>query len=311
MSPEPLPVLQSGVLEVGDGHRLAWETVGDPSAMAAIYLHGGPGSGFSVGQRAFVGEHHGVLFDQRGSGRSTPSAETVENLSDNTTHKLIADIETLRTHLGIERWAVLGLSWGTTLALAYAQAHPDRVVGLVLGLVTTTTRAEVDWITVEMGRVFPEEWDTFTGVIPEPLSHLRPVEAYAEMLFDPDLAATAAAAWCTWEDVHMSLAPGATPSLSIADPTFQLRFARMVTHYWANAAFLEPGQILENMDRLASIPGHMIHGRYDVSSPLSIAWALHKVWPASTLTVMEDAGHGGADLPDLVRSALREFAGRD
>ena len=301
-------VQDEGRLQVGDGHVLAWETVGDPLGMPVVYLHGGPGSGYSPGQRALVGDHLGVLVDQRGSGRSTPGAETVDDLSDNTIQHLIADLEILRNHLGLELWAILGLSWGTTLGLAYAQAHPDRVIGLVLGLVTTTTREDVDWITVEMGRIFPEEWDAFVGLIPEHLSNLRPVAAYAQMLFEPQSAYEAAAAWCRWEDTHVSLAPGATPRLSLSDPVFQLRFARLVTHYWSNAAFLAPGQLLAGMPSLAKVPGHLFHGRHDISSPLAVAWRLHREWPGSTLTVMEDAGHGGADLPDLARSALRDLA---
>jgi proline iminopeptidase len=128
------------------------------------------------------------------------------------------------------------------------------------------------------------------------------------MLFDPELAHDAATAWCRWEDTHVSLAPGAAPRLSTADPVFQLRFARLVTHYWSNAAFLAPGQLADGMDRLAAIPGHLVHGRHDISSPLSVPWQLHRLWPGSTLTVMEDAGHGGENLPDLVRSALNDLA---
>ncbi|MCP3988442.1 MAG: alpha/beta fold hydrolase [Actinomycetia bacterium] len=301
-------VLNEGRLPVGDGHELAWEAVGDVLGMPVVYLHGGPGSGYTPSQRTLVGDHFGVLFDQRGSGRSTPGTETVDDLSGNTTQHLIADIEKLRIHLGIERWAVLGLSWGTTLGLAYAQAHPDRVIGMVLGLVTTTTRREVDWITVEMGRIFPEAWEAFIGLIPAHLSHLRPVTAYAQMLFDPDLAVEAAAAWCQWEDTHMSLSPGAEPRLSAADPQFQLRFARLVTHYWSNAAFLSPAQLLAGMSSLATIPGHLLHGRHDISSTLDVAWRLHREWPASTLTVMEDAGHGGAEIVDLIRSGLDDLA---
>ncbi len=305
-----VPVLDDGYLPVGDGHRLRWERVGDPSGMPVVYLHGGPGGGFSPGNRRLVGDHHGVLFDQRGSGSSTPGAETVDDLSDNTTQHLIADIERLRLHLGIERWAVLGLSWGTTLALAYAQAHPEQVLGLVLGLVTTTSRQEVTWITADMGRIFPEEWERLTGLIPTELSDLEPVAAYARMLFDDELAAEAAAAWSRWEDTHISLGPSSTRPLSQADPVFQLRFARLVTHYWSNAAFLDDGQLLDGMGALASIPGHLIHGRRDISSPLAVAWELHRAWTGSTLTVMEDAGHGGPDLVDHLDRALTDLAER-
>lgn len=303
-------LLDDGYLPVGGGHRLHWERVGNPAGMPVLYLHGGPGGGFSIGQRGLVGRHHGILFDQRGAGASTPGAETVDDLSDNTTGHLIADIEQLRRHLRIERWAVLGLSWGTTLGLAYAQAHPERVSGLVLGLVTTTSRQEVQWITAGMGRIFPEEWERFTALIPADLSDLDPVAAYARMLFDDRLAADAAAAWSRWEDTHISLGASSTRLLSDADPVFQLRFARLVTHYWSNAGFLDDGQLLDGMDALASIPGHLIHGRRDISSPLAVAWELHGAWPGSTLTVMEDAGHGGPDLVDHLHRSLDDLASR-
>jgi proline iminopeptidase len=304
----------SGMLDVGDGHQIYWEACGNPAGKPALYLHGGPGTGFSPGQRRFFDPdaYRVILFDQRGSKRSRPLAsDTDADLSANTTAHLIADIERLREMHEVDRWVILGLSWGTTLALAYAQSYPQHVAALVLGLVTTTSRGEVEWITQDMRRIFPREWQRFYSTIPESLRHLRPVDAYARMLFDPDLELRdlAAREWCNWEDTHISLAPGHTPDPRYEDPEFRLRFARLVTHYWSNAAFLEEEQLLRNAATLNGIPGVLIHGRYDVSSPLEIAWRLAQDWTSSRLYVMDDAGHGGDSLIDYVVSSLNEFAG--
>jgi len=304
----------SGMLDVGDGHRIYFERCGNPEGKPALYLHGGPGSGFSPGQRRFFDPdaYMTVLFDQRGSKRSTPLASEPDvDLSTNTTHHLIADIELLRERFGVERWTtILGISWGTTLALAYAQTHPERLKSLVLALVTTTSRPEVEWITVDCGRIFPREWERFTGFIPERLQHLPPVDAYAELLFDPDPAVREQAAieWCAWEDTHVSLMPGYEPNPRYEDPEFRLRFARLVTHYWRHAAFLDEEQLLRNVGILDGIPGVLIHGIYDVSSPLVTAWRLHKGWRTSELRILDDAGHGGGDsFLDSVVGALDRF----
>jgi proline iminopeptidase len=302
----------SGFIEQGAGHRVYWEEVGDPTGRPALFLHGGPGSGCSPGQRRLIDPevHRAVLFDQRGSGRSAPlDVERATDLDTNTTPHLISDIEALRELLGIGRWSVvLGLSWGTTLGLAYALAHPDRVGGMVLALVTTTSRDEVDWITEGVGRLFPEEWNRFRSIVPNGLRHLRLVDAYAEMLFDPEMQEVAAREWCRWEDAHVSLAPGHRPSPRYEDPAFRLRFARLVTHYWRNAAFQADTPILERAHDLDGIPGVLIHGRYDVSSPLEVPWRLSKSWKTSRLDVMPDAGHGGDTLLARIDSALAEMA---
>ncbi|TVR72244.1 MAG: prolyl aminopeptidase [Sphaerobacteraceae bacterium] len=308
--PEPL---NSGTLSTSDGHEIYWESVGNPDGAPIVYLHGGPGSGATPGARRFFDpdQHHAILFDQRGSGRSRPLAsEPDADLSTNTTAHLIGDIEELRELLGIERWTVFGLSWGTTLGLAYAQRFPDRVSGLVLGFVTNTSRREVEWVTEAMGRVFPEEWDRFRSTVPADVQHLRLVDAYAEMLFDPDpdIQELAAREWCRWEDTHVSLMPGARPNPRYEDPTFRLQFARLVTHYWRNAAFLEDGELLQNADRLSGIPGVMIHGRYDISGPLDIAWNLNQRWLESELQVIDDAGHGGGSTFEVIADALRRVA---
>ncbi|MEZ4521397.1 MAG: prolyl aminopeptidase [Thermomicrobiales bacterium] len=320
MSADRFPEIEpydSGMLDVGDGHEIYWECCGNPGGKPGLYLHGGPGSGFSPGQRRLFDPdlYRIVLFDQRGSGKSRPLASDPDaDLSVNTTHHLIADIEKLREHLGINVWSVImGLSWGTTLALAYAQAHTERVKALILGFVTTTSRDEVKWITEDVGRIFPEEWDNFVRAIPERLRHLRPVDAYAEMLFDPDpeVRDQAAIDWCTWEDAHVSFTPGAGPSLRYEDPEFRLRFARLVTHYWRNDAFLDEDQLIRNAALLNGIPGVLIHGRYDVSGPLVTAWKLHQNWSPTELHVLDDAGHGGGDtFYSIVKDALTRFAAR-
>jgi proline iminopeptidase len=254
------------------------------------------------------------LFDQRGAGRSRPLASDVDaDLSTNTTAHLIRDIERLRVHLRIERWTVLGVSWGTTLALAYAQTHPKHVSALVLALVTTTSRREVDWITRGVGSIFPREWQRFADTVPDSLRHVPLVEAYATLLFDSDrdVRACAAREWCAWEDAHVSLTPGHLPNPRFDDAEFRLRFARLVTHYWRHAAFLEEEQLLRDAPMLDGIPGVLIHGRYDVSSPLETAWRLSQRWSTSHLHVLDDAGHGGGDsFSGAVTRALSEVGTR-
>ncbi len=310
----PVEPFDSGMLDVGDGHRVYWECCGNPAGKPALFLHGGPGSGCSAGQRRFFDPnlYRVVLFDQRGCGRSLPSAsEPDADLKTNTTAHLIADIESLRVVHGVDRWTILGLSWGTTLGLAYAQVHPERVTALVLGFVTTTSRREVQWITEDVGRIFPQEWERFAGAVPERLRHLRLVDAYATMLVDPDSAVRdhAAREWCLWEDAHVSLTPGHTPSPRYQDPAFRLRFARLVTHYWRHAAFLDEDQLIRDAARLNGIPGVLIHGRYDVSGPLTTAWQLSRRWTTSRLEILDDAGHGGGQkFVPLVLDALNDFA---
>jgi proline iminopeptidase len=305
---------ESGMLRAGDGHAMYWETCGNPAGIPAVFLHGGPGSGCTPNQRRFFDPDvfQAVLFDQRGSGRSRPLASYPDaDLTGNTTAHLIADMERLREHLGIDRWVVLGMSWGTTLGLAYAETHAERVRGLVLALVTTTSRREVDWITRDMGRVFPEEWDRFVAAVPTRLRDMSLADAYATLLFDADrdVQERAARAWCTWEDTHVSLVPGYQHNRRFDDPAFRLRFARLVTHYWRHAAFLEDDQLLRDSALLAGIPGVLIHGRYDVSSPLETAWRLSQSWRTSRLQVIDDTGHGGGEaFVAAVIEALRGVA---
>jgi proline iminopeptidase len=298
---------ESGMLDVGDGHALYWEAVGNPQGMPAVYLHGGPGSGATPAERRYFDPraYRAVLFDQRGCGRSRPLAAGLDaNLSANTTRHLVADIERLREHLAVERWVVAGVSWGATLALVYAQAHPDRVSAMVLGAVTAGTRREIDWITRGMRRFFPGEWEAFAAAARPDNREANLPAAYARSLADPDPAVreAAARAWCAWEDTHVSLMPGWAPNPRYEDPTFRMVFARLVTHYWSHDCFLADEQVLAGMDGVSDIPAVMVHGRHDISGPLETAWALHRIWPDSRLIVVDDAGHGGG-------SFAREFAG--
>ena len=311
-SPAPEP-FATGRLEVGDGHVLYYEEIGSPEGTPVVYLHGGPGSGCTPGARAnFDPERHrAVLFDQRAAGRSTPHAseEGVHWASVDLVHH-IADIEQLREHLGIERWMVFGLSWGSVLGATYAERHRDRVTALVLGAVGGGNAADIDWITVDAGRFFPAEWRAFRDHVPAALRGERLVDAYNTLLHDPDPAVreAAAVAWCRWEDAHVATAPGARPNPRYDDAAFRLGFARQVTHCWRNNAWLDDDEIVRNADRLAGIPGRLFHGRLDVSSPLDSAWRLHQAWPDSQLVIVDNEGHGGDSMVTQWRSALAELA---
>lgn len=304
---------ESGLLEVSDGQSLYWETVGNPAGIPVLYLHGGPGSGCTVGARRFFDPEtfRAVLFDQRGCGRSLPLASGPDvDLTVNTTAHILDDIERLREHLGIERWLVSGLSWGVSLGLVYAQAFPGRVIAMALGAVTGGTRLEIEWITRAMGRIFPREWEEFVAPLPVEERDGNLPAAYARLLADPDPAVreNAALQWCRWEDVHVSLMPGWTPSVRYQNPDFRRVMTRLVTHYWANDCFLAPNQILDGMDRLAEIPAILVHGLYDISGPLDTAWAIHQRWPGSELVVLDGAGHGGGGFNEAIVEALNSLA---
>lgn len=302
--------IRVGTLAVSDGNELYFEVAGNPAGSAVLWLHGGPGSGARPGHRTRIDptRQRSIAFDQRGCGRSVPIAtERLDLLNSNTTDAQIGDIEALRQHLGIERWMVTGGSWGATLALAYAQAHPQRVTAIALLAVTNTSRAEVEWVTEAMGRVFPEEWDRFMAAVDRKPGE-RVVEAYARALRGPDPAmrAAAAEAWGRWEDTHVSLGPGWKPDPRWQDPQVREVVATLVTHYWSNSGF-GGDEIIRRMDRLAGIPGVLVHGRRDISSPVMVAYRLHQAWPGSRL-VITDEGHGGPDGWAEIRRAIAEFA---
>ena len=294
--PENEP-LAHGMLDVGDGNLVYWETCGNPKGKPAVVLHGGPGSGSSPWFRRLFDPdaYRIVLFDQRGCGRSRPHAADPEtDLAPNNTTTLIGDIERLRAHLSIDRWLVLGGSWGSTLALAYAEAHPDHVLEMVLFGVTTGRRSEFDW-TFRGGLAvfFPEEWDRLRAAIPSRIRDGDVVEAYGRLLNDPDAGVRqrAAEAWCLWE----SATPGWPPRVGLAqrfrDPQYAMAFARIVTHYVRHNAWLEDGSLLRGARALSEIPGVLVNGRFDFQAPIANAWELQRVWPRAELVIVDDAGH--------------------
>jgi proline iminopeptidase len=290
---------------------LYWEESGDPDGQAAIYLHGGPGSGLGAGgyRRRFDPSKYRIVgMDQRGCARSTPLAiDDLGSLESNTTQTLIADLEALREHLGIDAWVLHGVSWGCTLAMAYALAHPTRVKGLVLVAVTTGAREEIDWITDGVGAIFPEAWSQFSSVARD---GERPIDAYARLLRDTDAAvrADAARAWEAWESTHVSLDPNWVAGPMFENDRDRQNFATLVTHYWANDCFL-PGaaRIRDRVAELDGIPAALIHGRRDVSGPAITPWSLHQSWPSSELIIVEDEGHGGPKEMECAAAALSKL----
>lgn len=290
----PIEPYDHGLLDVGDGQRLYWETCGNPDGKPALMIHGGPGSGCNVRMRRLFdpAAYRIVLFDQRGCGRSLPHAsDPAVGLATNTTAHLLADIEALRRHLGVERWMIYGASWGATLALAYAETWPERVSEMVLSHVTNSTASEIEWLYHGLCRFFPEAWARFRAGAGDPAADL--VEAYARLLDSPQAAIRDQAArdWCDWEDAIVSVEPNRPPNPRYQDPRFRVAFARIVTHYFRHHAWLEDGVLLREARRLAEIPGVLVHGRLDLEAPLATAWALSKAWPGCELVVVEGAGH--------------------
>ncbi|GAA4406317.1 alpha/beta fold hydrolase [Fodinibacter luteus] len=296
-----------GMLEVDGGAAVYWEQCGPSDGVPAVYLHGGPGGGLGTSQyrtRFDLSRTRVVGIDQRGCGRSVPHASDPQvSLSDNTTTQLIADLERVREHLSIDAWILNGASWGSTLALAYAQENPHRVLGIVLYAVTTTSRCEVDWVTEGMRAVFPEAWDRLASHAEAAglgyrRGHGRLVQAYAHLMNSPDLAVREAASqeWALWEDTHISIGVGQFKrDTRWDDPRFRHAFVRLTTHYWSHDGFCDP-PILEQMHRLEGIPGMLIHGRRDISSPAATPWELHRRWHGSTLRIDEGDGHGGTSM---------------
>ncbi|MDX6678327.1 MAG: proline iminopeptidase [Solirubrobacteraceae bacterium] len=309
----PIEPYEHGRLDVGDGNLVYWEACGNPAGKPALVVHGGPGSGCSPNsRRAFDPQRYRVvLFDQRGCGRSTPHAsDPATDMRVNTTQHLIADMERLREHLGIESWLLFGGSWGSTLILAYAERHPERVSQIVIPAVTAGRRSEIEWLYRGVGRFFPEAWERFRAG-----ARLRDgdndiVGAYARLVEDPDPDVRAAATndWLTWEDAVVSLEGSGTPYAD-RPPDGQVAFVRICAHYFSHGAWLEEGALLRDTVRLAGIPGVLIHGRLDLGSPLLTAWQLARAWPDAELVVIEGAGHtGDAATRDAVLAALDRFA---
>ena len=308
----PIDPYESGLLEVGDGHSVYYERCGKRGGKPAVFLHGGPGGGCSPDhRRAFDPDIYDVLlFDQRGCGRSKPYAL----LEANTTWTLVADIERLRELCGVERWLVFGGSWGSTLALAYAETHPKRVSEMVLRGIYTVTRAELDWYyRFGVSEMFPDKWDGFLAPIP-PDERSDMIGAYRRRLTGDDRAVriAAAKAWSLWEGETITLLPNEGYSASFADGEFALAFARIENHFFFHNCWLEEGQLIRDAERLAGIPGVIIHGRYDMPCPLRYAWELHKSWPGSRLQIVEGAGHAWSEPGILGRliEATDAFGGK-
>ncbi len=289
-------------LQVDDVHSLHVEECGRRNGIPVVFLHGGPGAGCEPYHRRFFDpeRYHIILFDQRGSGHSTPHA----SLQDNTTWHLVEDMEKLRKQLGIEKWLVFGGSWGSTLALAYAQTYPERVSGLILRGIFLCREADIQWFYQQgASRLFPDFWEDFQAPI-APSNRNKMVEAYYELLTgDDELRRMAAAkAWSVWEGRTATLLHDEAVEQHFAQPHVALSMARIECHYFMHDSFLQRDQLLEDAHKLSDIPGIIVHGRYDVICPLDNAWELHKRWPDSELQIIADAGHSAAEI--ATRAAL-------
>jgi proline iminopeptidase len=283
-------------LRVSDVHELRFEECGNPHGKPAVFLHGGPGGGIEPNHRRFFdpAAYRVVLFDQRGCGKSTPHASLV----DNTTWDLVADIERLREHLGIERWLVFGGSWGSTLALAYAETHPERVTELVLRGIFLIRDQEIAWFYQRgTSALFPDAWEKYVDAIPE-AERGDFVRAYHARLTsdDPEVRLRAARAWSVWEGTTSCLLPNPALVEKSAADAFAVAFARIECHYFMHGAWLGPPRdLLSNVGRIRHIPGVIVQGRYDVVCPMESAWALHRAWPEARLRVVPDAGHAASE----------------
>ena len=278
-------------LKVDPLHELYVEECGNPGGLPVLFVHGGPGAGCEEHHRRFFDPniYRIVLFDQRGSGRSTPHA----SLENNSTPHLVADMESIREHLGIKRWVLFGGSWGSTLSLVYAQTHPERVLGLILRGIFLCRPWEIRWFYQEgTGRLFPEHWAEFIAPIPEHERHDLLHAHYRRLTGDDEIARMASAkAWSLWEGYTSTLRPNRHVVDFFGAPHTALSLARIEAHYFMHDSFLEPDQILRNADRLRDIPGVIVHGRYDAVCPIQNAWDLARAWPDARLEIIPDAGH--------------------
>ncbi|WP_149822750.1 prolyl aminopeptidase [Streptomyces tailanensis] len=299
-----------GMLDVGDGNHVYWEVSGNPRGKPAVVLHGGPGSRANAWFPClFDPEAYRIVqFDQRGCGRSTPPAGAYEtDMSVNTTAHLIADLELLRRHLGIERWLVWGVSWGSVLGLRYAQTHPGAVTELVLTGVASGSDAEVALLTRGLGQFFPDAFERFLAELPEDERDGNLAAAYNRLLESPDadVRARAARAWTDWETAIAAQPPRSVPRYE--DPVFRYSFARTVTHYWGNDHFLDQtdldGVVLRDAPLLKGIPGTLVQGSLDPGNLLGVVWRLHHAWPGSELVLVDDVGHN-AGAPDMAQALV-------
>lgn len=294
----------TGKLKVSDLHTLHYEQCGNPNGKPVVFLHGGPGGGINPNYRRFFDPkaYRIVLFDQRGCGKSTPHAE----LADNTTWHLVADIERLREHLGIARWQVFGGSWGSTLALAYAQTHPDKVTELVLRGIFMLRRWELEWFYQKgCDALFPDAWESYLAAIPE-AERGDLMSAYYRRLTsaDPKVRVEAARAWSVWEAATSHLYQDPAHIASSGEDEFALAFARIECHYFVHGGFFEhDDQLLRNVERIRQIPAVIVQGRYDVVCPMRSAWDLHRAWPEADLRIVPDAGHSALE-PGIAHELL-------
>lgn len=303
----------SGHLDVGDGHSIYWERVGTPGAKPAIFLHGGPGGGLSSSQRRVFdpARYDVLLFDQRGCGKSRPFAA----LEANTTWHLVADIERLREMAGFDQWLVFGGSWGSTLALAYAQTHPERVTELVLRGIFTLRRTELLWYYQHgASLLFPDKWERFIAPIPQ-LERDDLMGAYRRRLTSADRPTrlVAAKAWAQWEGETITLLPEPEISSAFYEDDYATAFARIENHYFVHGGWLEEGQLIRDAGKLRDIPAVIVQGRYDIACPAVTAWDLHKAWPEAEFIMVDGAGHAFSQpgiLHHLIMTTDR-FAGGD
>lgn len=307
----PIEPYTTGYLKVSDLHTLYYEEVGNPNGKPLVFLHGGPGGGIDPLHRQFFDPSRWrvVLFDQRGCGRSEPHAE----LRENTTWNLVSDIEALRLHLGIDRWVVFGGSWGSTLALAYSETHPEPCLGLILRGIFMLRRKELLWFYQEgTSNLFPDAWEAYLEPIP-PEERQDLMEAYYRQLTsdDPQVRQRAARAWSVWEASTSKLLPDVGLQQKFGEDWFAEAFARIECHYFVNGGFLQPeDQLLQHIHRIRSIPGVIVQGRYDVVCPMVSAWELHKAWPEAEFVVVPDAGHAMTEpgIRDALLAACDRFA---
>jgi len=287
----PVTPNRTGHLDVGDGHRLYYEECGNPHGKPVVFLHGGPGGGCSDNMRRFWNPdvYRIVLFDQRGCGKSTPHAE----LANNTTWDLVRDIEILRAALEIEKWQVFGGSWGSTLALAYSQTHPERVSEIVLRGIFLLRKKEIDWFYQHgASEIFPDHWQHFLAPIPKGERDDLLNAYYRRLTGENKTEALAAAkAWSVWEGTVCTLLPNQAVAAHFAGDQMALALARVECHYFVNSGFMEEGQLLTNIDRVRNIPAVIVHGRYDIVCPSVSAWELSQAWPEAELKIVPDAGH--------------------
>jgi len=304
----PIEPYASGMLDLDAPHRMYYEQSGNPRGVPVVFLHGGPGAGASAVHRQFFDPafYRIVVLDQRGAGRSTP----LGCLEDNTTPRLVSDLERLREHLGISRWLVFGGSWGSTLALAYAEHHPERCLGLVLRGIFLCRKSEIDWFLYGLRQVFPEAWRTFSGYIPE-AERGDLLAAYHKRLTHPDPAVhmPAARCWSVYEGSCSTLLPNPALVADFATDRVALGLARIEAHYFVNDIFLPPDFLLENTSRLESIPGVIVQGRYDIVCPAISADDLHRAWPQAQYHVVADAGHSAFEpgIRSRLVAATQEF----